>query len=185
MSAGWTNEKKVSTTQGDLLNSSRAIYPGTFDPITNGHLDLVRRGKRIFGEIIIAVAPNPKKKPLFTIEERIRLIRESIIGMENVIVDAFDGLLVDYVKARKAVAIIRGLRAVSDFEYELQIALMNRRLDPDIETVFMMPSEEYSFLTSSLVKEVSSFGGSVKGLVPDVVERALQEKFNRLMTQSG
>ncbi|MFN3395518.1 MAG: pantetheine-phosphate adenylyltransferase [Thermodesulfovibrionales bacterium] len=154
-----------------------AIYPGTFDPITNGHLDLVKRGVRIFDEVIIAVAPNPKKQPLFTLDERLRLIRESITDIENVKVEAFNGLLVDYVESKKAVAIIRGLRAVSDFEYELQIALMNRRLNSMIETVFMMPSEEYSFLTSSLVKEVSSFGGSVKGLVPEVVERALQEKF--------
>lgn len=154
-----------------------AIYPGTFDPITNGHLDLVKRGIRIFDEVIIAVAPNPKKQPLFTLDERLRLIRESIMDIENVKVEAFNGLLVDYVESKKAVAIIRGLRAVSDFEYELQIALMNRRLNSMIETVFMMPSEEFSFLTSSLVKEVSSFGGSVKGLVPEVVERALQEKF--------
>lgn len=178
MSVQQAIDKGVSIIQGDL-KSSLAIYPGTFDPITNGHLDLVKRGKRIFGEIIIAVAPNPKKQPLFTIEERLRLIRESIAGMEDVTVEAFNDLLVDYVRSRKAIAIIRGLRAVSDFEYELQIALMNRRLDPEIETVFMMPSEEYSFLTSSLVKEVSSFGGSVKGLVPEVVERALREKFNR------
>ncbi len=178
MSVQQAIDKSVSIIQGDL-KSSLAIYPGTFDPITNGHLDLVKRGKRIFGEIIIAVAPNPKKQPLFTIEERLRLISESIAGMEDVTVEAFNGLLVDYVRSRKAIAIIRGLRAVSDFEYELQIALMNRRLDSEIETVFMMPSEEYSFLTSSLVKEVSSFGGSVKGLVPEVVERALREKFNR------
>lgn len=178
MSVQQAIDKSVSIIQGDL-KSSLAIYPGTFDPITNGHLDLVKRGKRIFGEIIIAVAPNPKKQPLFTIEERLRLIRESIAGMEDVTVESFNGLLVDYVRSRKAIAIIRGLRAVSDFEYELQIALMNRRLDPEIETVFMMPSEEYSFLTSSLVKEVSSFGGSVKGLVPEVVEKALREKFNR------
>lgn len=154
-----------------------AIYPGTFDPLTNGHLDLVKRGVRIFDEVIIAVAPNPKKQPLFTLDERLRLIRDSIMDIKNVRVEAFNGLLVDYVESRKAVAIIRGLRAVSDFEYELQIALMNRRLNPKVETVFMMPSEEYSFLTSSLVKEVSSFGGSVKGLVPEVVESALQEKF--------
>lgn len=159
------------------MNIRIAIYPGTFDPITNGHLDLVRRGIRIFDEVIIAVAPNPKKQPLFTLDERLRLIRESIKDIENVKVEAFNGLLVDYVESKKAIAIIRGLRAVSDFEYELQIALMNRRLNSMIETVFMMPSEEFSFLTSSLVKEVSSFGGSVKDLVPEVVERALYEKF--------
>jgi len=153
------------------------IYPGTFDPITNGHLDLVQRGLRIFEEIIIAVAPSPKKQPLFTLEERLILIRESVKGYKNVRVEAFNGLLVDYVESKGGTAIIRGLRAVSDFEYELQIALMNRRLNMSIETVFMMPSEEYSFLTSTIVKEVASFEGSVKGLVPEAVEKALREKF--------
>lgn len=155
------------------------IYPGTFDPITFGHLDLVRRGLRIFDEIIVAVAPSPKKQPLFTLEERLRMIRESVKKMSNVRVEAFDGLLVTYVRSRKSLALIRGLRAVSDFEFELQMALMNRRLDTEIETVFMMPSEEYSFLTSTIVKEASSFGGSVKGLVPVIVERALRKKFDR------
>jgi len=154
-----------------------AIYPGTFDPITNGHLDLIERGLRIFDEIIVAVAPNPKKQPLFTLEERLNLIKNSIKGCKNIRVEAFNGLLVDYVKDKGGVVIIRGLRAVSDFEYELQMALMNRRLDMDIETVFMMPSEEFSFLTSTIVKEVASFGGSVKGLVPDIVEAAMDEKF--------
>jgi pantetheine-phosphate adenylyltransferase len=156
------------------------IYPGTFDPITNGHLDLVERGLRIFDEIIIAVAPSPKKQPLFTPDERLRLIRESVKDCKNVRIETFNGLLVDYVRDSGGVAIIRGLRAVSDFEYELQMALMNRRLDMNIETVFMMPSEEYSFLTSTIVKEVASFGGSVKGLVPEVVEKALKEKFKIL-----
>ncbi len=155
----------------------RGIYPGTFDPITNGHLDLVQRGLRIFDEIIIAVAPSPKKQPLFTLEERLKLIRESVKDLKNVRVEAFNGLLVDYAKSKGGIAIIRGLRAVSDFEYELQMALMNRRLDMSVETVFMMPSEEYSFLTSTIVKEAASFGGSVKGLVPEVVEQALNEKF--------
>lgn len=155
----------------------RGIYPGTFDPITNGHLDLVNRGIRIFDEIIIAVAPSYKKQPLFTLEERIELIRRAVKDYDNVKVEAFNGLLVQYVKSRGGVAIIRGLRAVSDFEYELQIALMNRRLDMTIETVFMMPSEEYSYLTSTIVKEVASFGGSVKALVPAAVEKALAEKF--------
>ena len=155
----------------------RGIYPGTFDPVTNGHLDLIQRGMRIFDEIIIAVAPSPRKEPLFTIEERLRMIREAVKDYRNVKVEAFSGLLVDYAKSKGGVAIIRGLRAVSDFEYELQMALMNRRLDMDVETVFMMPSEEYSFLTSTIVKEVASFGGSVTGLVPDGVEKALEEKF--------
>lgn len=153
-----------------------AIYPGTFDPITNGHLDLVTRGLSIFDEIIIAVAPSSKKYPLFTLEERLRLIKESVKDYDRVRIEAFNGLLVDYARIKKGVAIIRGLRAVSDFEYELQIALMNRRLDMNIETVFLMPSEEFSFLTSTIVKEVASFGGSVKGLVPEVVEHALREK---------
>ncbi len=154
-----------------------AIYPGTFDPITNGHLDLIERGLRIFDEIIVAVAPNPKKRPLFTLEERLHLIENSIKDCKNVRVEAFNGLLVDYVRGKGGIVIIRGLRAVSDFEYELQMALMNRRLDMSIETVFMMPSEEFSFLTSTIVKEVASFGGSVKGLVPEIVEQAMKEKF--------
>lgn len=154
----------------------RGIYPGTFDPVTNGHLDLVERGLRIFDEIIIAVAPTPRKKPLFTLEEREKLIRDAV-KFENVSVESFDGLLVDYVRARKGAAIIRGLRAVSDFEYEFQMALMNRRLNTDIETVFMMPAEEYTFLTSTIIKEVASLGGSVDGLVPPNVADALKGKF--------
>jgi len=154
-----------------------AIYPGTFDPITNGHLDLVERALRIFDEVIIAVAQSQKKQPLFTIKERMNLIKLAIKGFERVRVETFNGLLVDYVKKKKGAAILRGLRAVSDFEYELQMAHMNRRLDTNIETVFMMPSEDYSFLTSSIVKEIASLCGSVKGLVPLEVERALTEKF--------
>ena len=157
-----------------------AIYPGTFDPITNGHLDLVERGLRIFDEMIIAVAPNPKKQALFSVEERLSMIRESVKSCRNVRVESFSGLLVDYVKSRGGAAIVRGLRAVSDFEYELQMALMNRRLDTNIETVFMMPSEEFSFLTSTMVKEVASFGGSVKGLVPEIVLNELNNKFKAL-----
>jgi len=156
-----------------------AIYPGTFDPITNGHMELIKRGLRIFDEVIIAIATAQKKQPLFTISERLWLIRQSVKGLKNVRVEAFDCLLVEYVKSKKGVAVIRGLRAVSDFEYELQMALMNRRLDRNIETVFMMPSEEYTFLTSTIIKEVASFGGSVKGLVPEVVEKALKEKFKK------
>lgn len=154
-----------------------AILPGTFDPMTNGHLDLVERGLRIFDEIIIAVAHNPSKKPLFDIEERITLIKEAVKGCGNVRVEYFGGLLMDYAKDKGAAAIIRGLRAVSDFEYELQMAHMNRRLNENVETVFMMPSEEFSFITSSMVKEVASFGGSISGLVPENVEDALKNKF--------
>lgn len=156
-----------------------AIYPGTFDPITNGHIDLVKRSLRIFDEIIIAITTAQKKQPLFTIKERLSLIKDAVKDCKNVRAESFDGLLVEYVMSRKGIAVIRGLRAVSDFEYELQMALMNRRLALKIETVFMMPSEEYSFLTSTMVKEVASFGGSVKGLVPDVVVEALKRKFKR------
>jgi len=154
-----------------------AIYPGTFDPFTYGHLDLVRRGLRIFDHLIVAVAPSPKKNPLFSVEERLALIGETLKGYRRVSTEMFDGLLVDYVKGKRGIAIIRGLRAVSDFEYELQLALMNRRLSSEIETVFMMPSEEYSYLTATIVKEISSLGGNVKGLVPPHVERALRKKF--------
>ncbi len=154
-----------------------AIYPGTFDPLTNGHIDLVQRTLKIFDEVIIAVATSYRKQPLFSIEERIEFIKESVREMKGARVEPFNNLLVSYAKDKKSLAILRGLRAVSDFEYELQMALMNRRLDANIETVFMMPSEEYTFLSSTLVKEVASFGGSVKGLVPEIVERALEKKF--------
>jgi pantetheine-phosphate adenylyltransferase len=156
-----------------------AIYPGTFDPVTNGHLDLVKRGLMIFDELIIAVAHNPGKKPLFSLEERLALIEVSVRKYCGVRVEAFNGLLVDYVKGKGGIAIIRGLRAVSDFEYELQMALMNRRLAGDLETVFMMPSQEFSYLTSTIVKEAASLGGQVKGLVPEVVEKALKDKFKK------
>ncbi len=153
-----------------------AIYPGTFDPLTNGHIDLIQRSLKIFDEVIVAVAGSPKKSPLFTTEERMALIHESIKDFPGSRVEAFNSLLVDYAKEKESVAIVRGLRAVSDFEYELQMALMNRRLNANIETVFMMPSEEYTFLSSTIVKEVASFGGSVKGLVPNPVEKALRKK---------
>jgi len=154
-----------------------AIYPGTFDPFTNGHLDLVKRGLRIFDHLIVAIAPSTKKNPLFSTEDRLALIGQALKGYKGVSMEIFDGLLVSYVKENKGIAIIRGLRAVSDFEYELQMALMNRRLSSEIETVFMMPSEEYSYLTATIVKEIASLGGSVKGLVPPVVERALKRKY--------
>jgi pantetheine-phosphate adenylyltransferase len=154
-----------------------AIYPGTFDPFTNGHLDLVLRSLRMFDEVIVAAAPSPKKQPLFTIEERIVMIQKSLKGITRVRVEVFEGLLVDYVTKKKGNAIVRGLRAVSDFEYELQMALMNRRLNPNIETVFMMPNEEYTFLTSTIIKEISSLGGSVNQLVPPPVEKELKKRF--------
>lgn len=156
-----------------------AIYPGTFDPITNGHLDLIKRALRIFDNVIIAVAPSYKKQPLFSLKERLYMIDIAVKKFKRIKIETFNGLLVDYVKRKKGIAILRGLRAVSDFEYELQMAHMNRRLGTDIETVFMMPSEEYSFLTSSIVKEVASFGGSVRNLVPKEVEQALKEKFEQ------
>jgi pantetheine-phosphate adenylyltransferase len=158
--------------------SKIAIYPGTFDPLTNGHIDLVQRTLKIFDEVIVAVAPSYKKKPLFTVKERLFFIRQSTRKFKNVRIESFNNLLVQYAEGNRSIAIVRGLRAVSDFEYELQMALMNRRLDANIETVFMMPSEEYTFLSSTLVKEVASFGGSVKGLVPEIVEKALMKKFN-------
>ena len=155
-----------------------AVYPGTFDPVTNGHIDLVERSRRIFDVVLVAVAENPKKTPLFTLEERIAMFKKVTAKYRNVVIEGFDGLLVDYVKQRKAVGIIRGLRAVSDFEYEMQMALMNRRLDSRIETVFLMPSEEYSFITSTIVKEAASYGGDVSSLVPRVVVEKLKRKFN-------
>ncbi len=157
--------------------SKIAIYPGTFDPITNGHIDLIQRTLKIFDDVIIAVAASQKKHPLFSVEERLELIKESVKDLKGAREGTFEGLLVNYAKNKNSIAIIRGLRAVSDFEYELQMALMNRRLNADIETVFMMPSEEYTFLSSTMVKEVASFNGKVTGLVPEAVERALQEKF--------
>jgi pantetheine-phosphate adenylyltransferase len=154
-----------------------AIYPGTFDPITNGHLDLVERALRIFDELIVAVAPSPKKNPLFSVEERMDLFRESVKKYPNVTVEPLRGLLANYMRSRGAVTMIRGLRAISDYEYELQMALMNRRIDIEVETVFLMPSEDYSFISSTVVKEVASFGVSVKGLVPECVEAALRKKY--------
>ncbi len=154
-----------------------AIYPGTFDPFTNGHLDLVNRSLRMFDEVIVAIAPSQKKQPLFSIEERLSMIERSLRGYGRVKIEVFEGLLVDYVSKKKGNAIVRGLRAVSDFEYELQMALMNRRLNPNIETVFMMPNEEYSFLTATIVKEISSLGGDISQLVPATVEKELKKRF--------
>lgn len=154
-----------------------AIYPGTFDPITNGHIDILQRSLRIFGHIILGIGPNPKKTSLFSLEERIQMVKESVKDVPNVSVETFDGLLVDFAKKNGASAIIRGLRAVSDFEYEFQMALMNRKLDDKIETVFLMPSEEYSYLTSSIIKVVGSFDGDISSLVPKHVHAMLKDKF--------
>lgn len=156
-----------------------AVYPGTFDPVTNGHIDLVERSLRIFGEVIVAVAENPKKAPLFPLEERIAMLKAVTVNYKNVVIEGFDGLLVEYVRKKGAVAIIRGLRAVSDFEYEMQMALMNRRLDSNIETVFLMPNVEYSFITSTIVKEAASYGGDVSSLAPQVIVEKLKEKFGK------
>lgn len=154
-----------------------AVYPGSFDPITNGHLDILNRGLELFDRVIVAVAFNIEKKGLFTMEERKDLIRESLNGNPRITVDAFDGLLVDYVKKVDARLVIRGLRAMSDFEYEFQMASMNRTLNPHMDTLFMMTSKDYFFISSRTIKEVAAFGGSVKGLVPEVVERKLRERF--------
>jgi pantetheine-phosphate adenylyltransferase len=156
-----------------------AVYPGTFDPVTNGHIDLIKRGLAIFDRVIVSVAPSAKKDPLFTAAERVEMMKESTSGLKGVEVEIFEGLLVDHVVKKGASVVIRGLRAVSDFEFELQMALMNRRLTNHVETVFMMPSEEYSYLTSTVVKEVAGFGGSVEGLVPDCALRKLRERFSR------
>ncbi len=156
-----------------------AVYPGTFDPVTNGHLDLVQRSLTIFDEVIVAVAANPKKEPLFSLAERIAMFKEVTGNYKNVVIEGFDGLLVDYVKKKSAVGIVRGLRAVSDFEYEMQMALMNRRLDNRIETVYLMPSEEYSFITSTIVKEAASYGGDVSTLVPKVVVERLKKRYRK------
>jgi pantetheine-phosphate adenylyltransferase len=156
-----------------------AIYPGTFDPLTNGHVDIIARGARLFDRIIVAVLVNAEKSPLFTMTERLEIARTVFKELPNVEVDTFDGLLVDYVERRGAQVIVRGLRAVSDFEFEFQMALMNRRLNDKIETVFMMPAEQYSYISSRLIKEVFSLGGRVHGLVPDMVEQRLRDKVAR------
>ena len=155
-----------------------AIYPGSFDPPTNGHLDLIERGSRIFDELIVAIARNPEKSPLFSLGERRRMLEELTADFKNVVVDVFDGLTVDYAARVNASAMLRGIRALSDYEYELQMAMMNRRLRPDLETVFMMPAEQYSYLSSRLVREAAKLGGDVGGLVPELVEHRLKEKLD-------
>ncbi len=161
------------------MNKNIAVYPGSFDPITFGHLDIINRALKIFDEVIIAVARNEKKNPLFSVEERVELIGKVMDGSDRAKVDTFDGLLIDYVRASGAKAIVRGLRAISDFEYELQMAQINRSISKDVETVFLMTSVFYSFLSSSVVKEVRSMNGPVDGMVPPVVKKALDAKFGR------
>lgn len=161
----------------------RAIYPGSFDPVTNGHLDIIQRGCKLFDEIIIAILINPEKQPFFTIEERQSMLADVLKEIDRgacvLRVDDFQGLLVHYALAQNANAIVRGIRAISDYEYELQMALMNRRLEPSIETVFMMPAEKYSYVSSRLVKEVFQLGGELKGLVPPLVETRMKDKLGR------
>ncbi|HEV8376661.1 MAG TPA: pantetheine-phosphate adenylyltransferase [Candidatus Polarisedimenticolia bacterium] len=162
-----------------------AVYPGSFDPVTNGHLDIIRRGSRLFDRIVVAILRNPEKQPQFTLEERRKILVRATAGIPNVSIDSFDGLLVEYATRQGARVIVRGLRALSDFEYEFQMALMNRRLDSSIETVFMMPSEAYSYLSSRLVKEVARLGGSVAGLVPPEVDRRLVRRVGRPAASKG
>jgi len=153
-----------------------AVYPGSFDPPTNGHVDIISRGARLFDRIIVAILVNAEKSPLFSMQERVEILRDVFKDQPNVEVDTFGGLLVEYVERRQAQVIVRGLRAVSDYEFEFQMALMNRRLTPRIETVFMMPAEQYTYISSRLIKEVFALGGQVQGLVPDLVEQRLRAK---------
>ena len=161
-----------------LLRKVIAIYPGSFDPPTNGHLDLIERGSKIFDELVVAILRNPDKDPLFSLHERRHMLEALTANFKNVRVDVFDGLTVDYAARVKAGAVLRGIRALSDYEYELQMALMNRKLQPELETVFMMPAEQYSYLSSRLVREVAQLGGSIADLVPEMVERRLKEKLD-------
>ena len=157
-----------------------AVYPGSFDPITNGHLDLIQRALRVFDHIVVAVATNAFKQSLFTIEERMEMIRESLKDYPQTTIDSFEGLLVNYAKRQKARAILRGLRAVTDFEYEFQLAMMNRRLEPEVETVFLMTGLRWVFLSSSILKEAAVHGGNIEGMVPEIVIQKLREKFGQL-----
>ena len=156
-----------------------AIYPGSFDPITNGHLDVIERGSQLFERLVVAVLTNFEKEPLFTVAERVEMLREATREIPNVSVDTFSGLLVDYARQKKARIILRGIRAFTDYEYELQMALMNRKLEPSLETVFLVPAESYTYLSSRLVREIFQYGGSVKDLVPPLVEERLHHKVIR------
>ncbi len=156
----------------------RAIYPGSFDPVTNGHLDVIERGRKLFDEVIVAVASNDEKRPFFSLEERLDLLQQTAGKIENVRIAEFSGLLVEFARAEQAGAVIRGLRAVSDFEFEFQMALMNRKLDPAVETIFLMPKEEYTYLSSRIVKEIARLGGDVSRFVPGCVAKALSRKFS-------
>jgi pantetheine-phosphate adenylyltransferase len=160
------------------LNKGTAIYPGSFDPPTNGHLDLIQRGSKIFEELVVAILRNSEKTPMFSVAERLEMLRELTADLSNVRIDTFDGLMVEYAKSLDAICVLRGIRAISDYEYELQMALLNRKIEPTLETVFMMPADKYSYVSSRLVREVAQVGGPVKGLVPEAVERKLREKLD-------
>jgi len=162
-----------------MTEKGTAVYPGSYDPLTNGHIDIIERGLKIFGKIIVAVLKNPDKTYLFDLEERQQILRSVFAGEKRIEVDHFEGLLVDYLNRRKVSTVVRGLRAISDFEIEFQMALMNRKIEPRIETIFFVPSESYSFLSSKLVKEIYQLGGEVGSLVPAIVDRKLKERFRR------
>src|SRR3954464_8585318 len=161
-----------------MLNKGTAIYPGSFDPPTNGHLDLIQRGSKIFEELVVSILRNSEKSPMFSVAERMDMLRELTADLRNVRIDTFDGLMVQYAKSIDAMCVLRGIRAISDYEYELQMALMNRKLEPTLETVFMMPADKYSYVSSRLVREVAQAGGPVKGLVPEAVEQRLRQKLD-------
>ena len=163
----------------DFAQMKRAIYPGSFDPVTNGHLDVIERGRKLFDEVIVAVAHNDEKQALFSLEERLHLLEQSIGKIDNVRIAQFEGLLVEFAVAQMASAVIRGLRAVSDFEFEFQMALMNRKLETAVETIFLMPKEEYTYLSSRIIKEIARLGGDVSSFVPPAVVKALGSKFGR------
>jgi len=162
-----------------MIEKGTAVYPGSYDPLTNGHIDIIERGLKIFGKIIVAVLKNPDKTYLFDLEERQQILRSVFAGEKRIEVDHFEGLLVDYLNRRKVSTVVRGLRAISDFEIEFQMALMNRKIEPRVETIFFVPSESYSFLSSKLVKEIYQLGGEVGSMVPEIVDRKLKEKFRR------
>jgi pantetheine-phosphate adenylyltransferase len=160
------------------LNKGIAIYPGSFDPPTNGHLDLIERGSKMFEQLVVAILRNSEKSPMFSLSERLEMLRQLTSDWSNVRIDTFDGLMVEYAKSIDAMCVLRGIRAISDYEYELQMALMNRKLEPTLETVFMMPAVKYSYVSSRLVREVAQAGGSIKDLVPEAVEQKLREKLD-------
>jgi len=160
------------------LNKGTALYPGSFDPPTNGHLDLIQRGSKIFEELVVAILRNSEKSPMFSVAERSEMLQRLTADLPNVRIATFDGLMVEYAKSIEATCVLRGIRAISDYEYELQMALMNRKLEPTLETVFMMPADKYSYVSSRLVREVAQAGGPVKGLVPEFVEQKLREKLD-------